>query len=179
MPPNFHPLVVHFTIALFAVSVLCDLLGWLFKKESLHTVGWWNLLFGFFGALTTVVTGLVAEGSVGHNEAAHAIMQTHKTLGLIVLGTMAALFLWRVIRRGQIPQKLLMVYLLIGVAGVGVMTAGAYYGGELVYTYGVAVRAVPEMTDHEHENGGDQNHDEPLPDSSAASNKPDSPDHVH
>jgi uncharacterized membrane protein len=71
MPSNLHPLVVHFAIALFFVSVFCDILGWLLKKESLHTVGWWNLLFGFFGAIVTVAAGLLAERSVGHNETAH------------------------------------------------------------------------------------------------------------
>ncbi len=166
MPPNPHPLVVHFTVALFSVSVLCDVLGWLLKKEALRTVGWWNLLFGFFGTLVTVATGLLAERSVGHNDAAHAVMQTHKTFGLIVLGLMAALFLWRAFHRGQIPQKLLAVYLLIAIAGVGVMTVGAYYGGELVYTHGMAVRAMPQPASHEHESGEQHRHAAPPPDSS-------------
>lgn len=168
MPPNPHPLVVHFTIALFFISVLCDVLGWLLKKESLHTVGGWNLIFGFFGAIVTVATGLLAERSVGHNDAAHAIMETHKTFGLILLSLMAALFLWRIFRRGQIPQKLLAVYLFIAVLGVGVMSMGAYYGGELVYTHGVGVRAIPKTADHEHESNGRQDHGAPSSNSSTA-----------
>lgn len=171
MPPNPHPLVVHFTIALFSISVLCDVLGWLLRKESLHTVGGWNLIFGFFGAIVTVATGLFAERSVGHNNAAHAIMETHKTFGLIVLGLMAALFLWRIFRRGQIPQKLLPVYLLIAIAGVSAMTVGAYYGGELVYTHGVAVRAMPKTIDHTHESNGHHNHAAPPPDLSVINEK--------
>lgn len=166
MPPNPHPLLVHFTIALFFVSVLSDVIGWLFKKESLHTVGWWNLVFGFASTVLTAATGLLAERAVGHNDAAHTIMQTHKTLGLIVLGLMAALFLWRAIRRGQIPQKLLAVYLLLAVAGVGVMAAGGYYGGELVYTHGVSVRAMLQPTDGEGEGDEPHHHAAPPPDSS-------------
>jgi uncharacterized membrane protein len=179
MPANLHPLVVHFAIALFSVSVLCDILGWLLKKESLHTVGWWNLIFGFLGAIVTVTTGLLAERSVGHNEAAHAIVETHKTFGLVLLSLVAVLFLWRAFRRGQIPQKLLAVYFFIAVLGVGVMTLGAYYGGELVYTHGVGVRSMPETTEHEHEGNGHQHQATTPPDSGATGNEQDLPDHSH
>jgi len=155
MPPNPHPLVVHFTIALIIASVLCDLLGWLWKKPFFHTVGWWNLVFGFFGAFVTVATGLYAEGHVEHTDAAHAVMEKHQTLGLTVLGIVAGLFLWRLLRRGEIPQKLWSLYLVVGIAAVGVMTVGAYYGGELVYTHGVAVRAVSPPPEHQHKPDGE------------------------
>lgn len=155
MPPNPHPLVVHFTIALIIVSVLCDLLGWLLKKSFFHTVGWWNLFFGFLGTLVTVATGLYAEDHVAHTEAAHALIEKHETLGLIVLGIIAVLFLWRLLRRGEIPQRLLSLYLLAGVVAIGVLTVGAYYGGELVYTHGVAVRAVSAPPEHRHKPDGE------------------------
>ncbi|MEI6042951.1 MAG: DUF2231 domain-containing protein [Chloroflexota bacterium] len=42
-----------------------------------------------------------------------------------------------------VPLVILIIYLLGGLVGVGLLTATGYYGGELVYTYGVGISAKP------------------------------------
>jgi uncharacterized membrane protein len=159
--PNFHPILVHFTIALFFTSVVLDVIGYLAKKESLKIVGWWNLLLAGIFAVPTVITGLVAEASLPHTDEAHRLMEIHKILGLIVLGALILLVIWRGFNRGALPARLSGLFLLVGIVGLSVMVAGAYYGGEMVYVHGMGVAPMMEQMasghDHsEHEHIGEE-----------------------
>ena len=149
-----HPKVVHFTIALFSLAVLLDVIGMITKNEKFHWAALLNLIFAGAAAIVTVISGLLAESNVLHNDAAHEIMETHETLGFIVLGSILLLLIWRIILKGNFPGKAVWLYLIIGIGGIGVMFVGADYGGEMVYTHGVAVKAVP-VEEHAHDNGDD------------------------
>jgi uncharacterized membrane protein len=153
----FHPQVVHFTIALFSVYVLFEILGVLTGRQSFRLAAWMNLLFAGAAAIVTVLTGLLAANNVAHNDAAHEIMERHETIGFIVLGIILLLVVWRLFLKGKLPGKLLWLYIVVALVGVGTMFFGAYLGGEMVYTYGVAVKAVPlsEEAGHHHEYGSD------------------------
>jgi len=149
----FHPIVNHFTIALFVLVVFLDILGLTTKKEYFHTAAWINLIFGAISGVLSLITGLLAEANVPHQEAAHEIMETHETLGFIIVGAILILFVWRLILKGQFPARAMILYLLIGLAGAGVMIRSAFLGGELVFVHGVAVEAVPvspEEAEHHH-----------------------------
>ena len=154
--PNIHPVLVHFTIALFSASVIFDILGHITKRESLKSAGWWNLCFATVAAIPTVITGLVAKDSLPHTDEAHSLMETHETLGLILLGTIIVLFVWRSFNRGSLPIRLTYLFLLLGVAGLGIMITGGYYGGEMVYRCGVGVAPMMEqmMKGHQHSGEG-------------------------
>ncbi len=148
-----HPKVVHFTIALFAMAVLLDLLGLIIKNERFQGVAWINLIFADAAGVVTVITGLLAASNVPHAESAHQIMEIHQTLGYIVLGSIVLLLIWHILLKGKFPVKAAFLYIIIGLVGVGVMFAGAYYGGEMVYTHGVAVKALrvsEEEAGHHH-----------------------------
>ena len=138
-----HPIIVHFTIALFSVAVVLDILAYFTKKESFHTAAWINLIVAGSAAIFTVISGLLAEANVPHNDAAHEIMETHETLGFFVLGAILILLTWRIFLKGRFPAKGALWYVAIGVTGLVLMFTGAYYGGEMVYVHGVAVKAVP------------------------------------
>ena len=161
---NIHPILVHFTIALFTTSVVFDIIGYLTKRESLKSAGWWNLLFATIAAVPTIITGLLAESSLPHTDEAHRLMEIHETLGFIVLGTMVILLVWRSLNRGSLPARLTGIFLLLGVIGVGVITTGGYYGGEMVYTHGMGVAPMMEsmMAGHNHSahehNTGENHH---------------------
>jgi len=87
-------------------------------------------------------------------------METHETIGYIVLGIILALLIWRILLKGQFPKKASFLYIILALTGIGFIFTGAYYGGEMVYTHGVAVKAVPvteEGTGHSHD-GGSHSH---------------------
>jgi len=165
--PNIHPMIVHFTIALFTAAVVFDVLGVVTKRKSFEAAGWWNLLLATFAALTSVISGLIAASTLPHTEEIHRLMEIHMTLGLIVLGLMLVLFVWRSLNRGSVPARLAGVFLLLGVIGVGIMWTGAYYGGEMVYGHGMGVspmmRQMMSEHHHHHEGAEEGHHDEMTP----------------
>ena len=78
-----HPVLDHFTIALFTIAVLFEIFGWLLGHDTLKTVGYWNLLFAALASLASYLTGLLIAKVELYPEAAHQQLQTHETLGMI------------------------------------------------------------------------------------------------
>ncbi len=154
---NLHPITVHFTIALFLSAIAFEVIGWVGKLPSLKSAGKWNLLAATAAAVASVVTGFVAADSAPHNEEIHQVIRVHQTIGLIVLGLVLALFLWRYIGGRKGTPRGLTLYLIVGLIAAVLMTVGGYYGGELVYTYGMGVKPMMEMMneEHDHASGGD------------------------
>jgi len=148
-----HPILVHFTIALFSLSVLFDILGKLTRNQRFHSAAWYNLIFASLSVIATVIFGLIAEARAPHTDAGHALLKTHETLGFIVLGIILILTIWRIILKGKMPTKALAAYLVIAILGVGLMFVGGYYGGEMVYTHGYGVEAAVQTTEHAHSEG--------------------------
>lgn len=103
---NIHPLFIHFPIALLSVGLLFDIVGSAFKNDSLRNSGWWCQVSGIVAIIGATITGLLAESTVGHGDASHSIMETHKILEFIAVGIFALLFIWRSIRKTHLPQTL-------------------------------------------------------------------------
>lgn len=137
---NFHPLFVHFPIALLLAAWLLTVLGMLWRRETLHRAATWNLALGALGAALAAWTGVQGSRTVTpHNFEIHEIMELHERLGLAVAWGAAALVAWRALRRRAWPahraEQLGQAALLTVI--VGCLTYGAYLGGRMVYEYGV------------------------------------------
>lgn len=182
---NLHPLIIHFPIALLTVGVLCDFLGSILKRQSLTNTGWWAQLFGILGIAAAVTSGFLAEASVGHNDAAHTIMEKHKFISLVSLGFFAILFIWRSVKRSALPaaKASLAAYFVIGLLGVSTMLYGAHWGGHLVYDYGIGGSAVKfEDTGHDHDHSKPHDHGKPVtaePGKEPTANHPQGNTHIH
>jgi uncharacterized membrane protein len=131
-PSNaFHPIVVHFPIALFFTSLALDLLGMLRRDKALMVAGFYNLAFSAAGALFSLVTGFVAmrrlqfpfQGDTRN----HVILAVLTTILLIVL------YAIRVRRHEQMSAAARIVYLVVGLAGVVALGIAGHYGGKMVY----------------------------------------------
>lgn len=125
--------------ALLLASVLFDLLGAINRRDTLKAAGFWCLVLGVLGAGAAVATGLIAEGRVEHTGAAHGIMQTHKTISVIVTVLFALLLAWRLVRRGMWSDRETPVALTAGVIGISLMVVAARLGGSLVFDHGLGV----------------------------------------
>jgi uncharacterized membrane protein len=143
--PNLHPILVHFTIGLFVTSVIFDIIAHFTNKKALEHAGWWNLLFAAAFSVVTVASGLSAEDAVPEIGGAHELVELHETLGLITMGIIMAMVIWRSLNRGELPGKFRPVFLALGIAGLGTITTGGFFGGELVYSFGVGVKPVTEQ----------------------------------
>jgi len=155
--PRLHAALNDLPPALLPISVLFDLLGLAFKRESLKAAGFWTLVFGVLGTAAAVVSGLLAEDVVQHSDQAHEIMETHETLALVVLAIFGLLAVWRIARRGVWRDREQPVALAAGVIGVAIVVYAASLGGKLVFDHGLGIRTerlqqIPaERSGHEHD----------------------------
>ena len=56
---EWHPLFIHFPIALFSSAVLFDFISILFNKTELLIVSWWVMLLGFVSGVFAIITGFI------------------------------------------------------------------------------------------------------------------------
>jgi len=155
--PRIHAALNDLPPALLPLSVLLDVLGISFKRESLKAAAFWTLLAGVVGAGAAIVAGLMAEDVVQHSEQAHDIMESHETLAFTVLAIFGILAIWRIVRRGVWSEKEQPIALTAGVIGVLILLYTARLGGKLMFDHAVGIsttrlQQIPaERLGHEHD----------------------------
>ncbi|MGR8948017.1 MAG: DUF2231 domain-containing protein [Gammaproteobacteria bacterium] len=140
-----HPTLVHFAIGLFVIAVIFDVLGKLLGSPGFHNAAWLNLVGACVAVVLTVAFGMVAELKLKPSLIAHTTLDTHKILAFTTLFLTLVLALWRIGLRGQFPRKGALLYLLLSGTGVASIAATGYYGGEMVYRHGAAVKIIDEF----------------------------------
>jgi len=138
--------------ALLLMAVLFDVLGAINRRDSLAAAAFWCLVAGTIGGLVAAFAGWMAEGTAPHDDAAHAIMESHETMAWITLGVFAVLTAWRLVRRVPGRNERL-AFTAIGAIGVGLLVYTARLGGSLVFEHGVGVHqdhAAPAMEEEHH-----------------------------
>ncbi len=134
---SVHPFLVHFPIALLTVAAALEIVASISGKEEYSRAGWWNQLAGSFALAAAVVSGLCAEEAARIGADAAGIFQSHQQMAFSATALFALLLLWRVGTRTRIPPNRRLLYLSLFVAGVILLLTGAWYGGELVFRFGV------------------------------------------
>jgi len=146
--PNWHPVFVHFTVALFSLATGLLIVA-RFVPEPLagqwSVTGRWCLWLGVLFGIVTAAAGLYAAGTVAHDDASHKVMEEHEQLALTTLGTFLVLAAWSAwqVRRGNEAALRHPLFLLLLVAGSGLLLSTAWHGGELVYRHGIGVQSLP------------------------------------
>lgn len=123
---SFHPLVVHFPIALFIFGACLEFFGKWRKKEDVRKLAIWNLGFGALASLIAVPTGIAAWLRIGFtlegNLLIHLILAVTSTLMMLAVAA------WR--RSGEHDSPAYWTTLALSTAAV----AGAgHFGALLVY----------------------------------------------
>ena len=139
---DLHPFVVHFPVALLVVSLAFELAGIYTKREDFSRTAWRVQILGTAGALTAVATGLLAQSRQTFAGEAREILESHQQIAFAIAALFVFLLLWRISANGRVPSSRRMMYMLLFAAGVLLLLAGAWYGGELVYRYGAGVRTL-------------------------------------
>jgi uncharacterized membrane protein len=137
--PNPHPFLTHFPIALLVVGFFCDLAARRWTGGECSRYGWWNQLLGTAGLAGTIVTGLLAEARTVIPLEARPSFEAHEQFAFAAAAIFALLLFWRIASRTSVPAKNAWVFLLLYGAGIIVLCAGALYGGEIVYQFGIGV----------------------------------------
>ncbi len=143
--PNWHPIFVHFTIALLSISALFYLAGLILRKSHFLLVARWNLWVGAATTFVTVLAGFDAYNTVAHDEPSHAAMTDHKNWALVTAAMFGLLALWSVTKhRGASNVGVGFVVLIITASGLLAVTG--FKGGEAVYRYGLGVMSLPSVS---------------------------------
>lgn len=148
--PNWHPILVHFTVALLSLAVVLHLLTLLPLPAALRTdwkvVARWLLWLGALFAMATALTGWWAYNSVEHDDVSHAAMTEHRNWALLTLGLFVFVALWSIwsYLKGLGSSGMVSVlFSLALVAGAILLSSTAWHGAELVYRYGLGVMSLP------------------------------------
>lgn len=143
--PSWHPLVVHFPIALVISAAALLLAARLLRDESLAgtaaTVGTWNLCLGAVAAVFALATGLGAVLGLEVSAAVHQAISVHVKWAMLTTLLLVLLAIWRgagTVSRSR-PSWL---FLLVLCAACAALTFTGYRGGKNVFEYGVGVKKI-------------------------------------
>lgn len=172
---NLHPAIVHFPIALLFLGGLFGLISLFWKRELWKDLAVKCLFIGTVFAPIAVLTGLLEEQSLKHNEAIHEILVKHKTNGFIILSLSLILSLWYWFRGKIIGNKEYSVWVVMLFLGSILVFYQGSLGGEMVYSHGAGVKpmesSVEDNSGHKHgsdekkgEDKQEANHDHPQKD---------------
>jgi uncharacterized membrane protein len=141
--PGWHPLVVHFPLALVLIAAPLLLAARLLRSETLAStaavVGTWNLCLGAVAAVFALATGLGSVLDLEVGEAARQAISLHMKWAMFTSLALVLLAVWRGAGTapGSRPSWVFIIVLLMAAAAL--MVTG-YRGGENVYEFGVGVK---------------------------------------
>lgn len=139
---ELHSASVHVPITLLVLGTLFDLGGYFRRNSDFQLVGFFSLLLGWLGAVSSVVTGwLVQENAIttfnGLGFDDRLVFLIHRLNGFAILTVFAGLLVVRIPKRGSLPEQRGRLYVTVGVIGMLLVLLQGYLGGRMVYGYGV------------------------------------------
>lgn len=155
--PNWHPIFVHFTVALFSTSVGFYILAYLFDKlkilpkitNELEIVAHWCLWMAGIIVIGTVLAGLYAYNTVRHDGPSHLAMTDHRNWALPTAGAMILVALWSLWRTRK-QRAISLSFLVILIIVQCLLLSTAWRGAELVFRYGLGVISIPQSKEEGH-----------------------------
>ena len=162
--PNWHPVFVHFTVALLSISILFFVLVYVLKthpwREQWLTVAQWNLWLGCGFTIATAIAGWLAYNSVAHDTPSHAAMTDHRNWAIATIVVAVQLTIWS-LSLYRAEKKPTLTFMIVALLALGLLMSTAWRGGEVVYRYGLGVMSLPnaEGDGHDHEHGEGHGHD--------------------
>lgn len=143
--PGWHPVVVHFPLALILVATPLLLAARLLRGDALAstaaTVGTWNLCLGAFAALFALATGLGAVLDLDVSVAARQAISLHMKWAMFSTLALVLLAVWR--GAGAAPgSRPSWVFILVLLAATAALAVTGYRGGQNVYEFGVGVKRI-------------------------------------
>ncbi|WP_367606667.1 DUF2231 domain-containing protein [Legionella sp. W05-934-2] len=148
--PNWHPIFVHFTVALFTVSVILYALTYVSSYTHWNTkpliveleiVARWCLWLAALSTITTVSAGFYAFYTVKHGAMVHAVKVIHRNWALTSASAIVLVAFWMVWRYIKHQKPTLLFLMALFLVQVLLLTT-AWYGAELVYRHGYGVLPV-------------------------------------
>ena len=136
IPTPFHPVVVHFPLALFTTALGLEILGWISRKKFLHQCAVCLYVLAAIVAPLVVRTGLWEAERL---HLGHPLLIQHQTFALWTMWTalMSLPILWFFYHKFPPIFRVLFVLCLINSAILVSLTGDR--GGRMVYEYDIGV----------------------------------------
>jgi uncharacterized membrane protein len=134
---HFHPMVVHFPVALILAGFLADLLFLFFRKQAwLSKTGFYLMVLGTLGAVAAYLTGQFFTAHPGEG-AIVEIFSRHESLALVTLLIMCIATLVRIAVVIWKKDSAFFHWLVFGLYLLGTLSVSAtgYLGGVMVMDY--------------------------------------------
>ena len=133
-----HPMLVHFPIGLFFLSLLLDIASFVFPNvPNLVLPSFYAISLGLVTALLAAVPGFADYTDIRRDHPAKRIATVHMILNLIVV----TLYLINLAIRfsADVDLKVHPLAFLLSLVGVALLSVSGYLGGRLVYDDGIGV----------------------------------------
>ncbi len=158
--PNWHPIFVHFTFALFSTAIGFYTFAYLLKKLKLYPslafefeiVAKWCIWIVSIIVIGTILTGLYAYYTVNHDAPSHVIMTLHRNWALVTAGAIVLVTFWSL--WSSYNRKIITSYFIFALFVLqGLLLSTAWHGAELVFRYGIGVMSLPQskVRGHHHD----------------------------
>jgi uncharacterized membrane protein len=134
---HFHPMIVHFPVALILLGFFADTISVFFnnKNRCLSKIGFYLMILGTLGAITGYFTGeYFTEELTG---TAHELKEEHELYSKVTMYVMIAASIIRLYANFAGKEKGFLkwfIYLLYAIGAVAVGYTG-FLGGSLVYNF--------------------------------------------
>lgn len=133
---HFHPMLVHFPIALVVLGFIAEIVLLFFKKDAgLFATGFYLLIAGTLSALAAILAGVLFTPEM--SGAAAEIQEIHELFAWITLGTLLAASVLRIFlhyKKTENTSLKRVAFVLYCLGAIAVSITG-FYGGTLVYDY--------------------------------------------
>ncbi|MGH2437087.1 MAG: DUF2231 domain-containing protein, partial [bacterium] len=130
MPFLWHPLVVHFPVALWLTSVVFDIQYARTAERFYASASRWLIGLGLLTAAVSIVSGFIDYRPLVAQGVGQAFIDQHRVHSLVAYGTTVlygAMFLLR--WRGRVMSRA--AYLAMTLVAAGLISITGYLGGEI------------------------------------------------
>jgi len=143
---EWHPIFVHFTVALVLSATLIYTATYLLKNNRCYQEAFivlhWMLCLGGLASLGTIASGFIAFDAVEHDMFSHIEMVNHRNWALITFVFMVIIAIWAFVRHLHYKTNGWQFLIALLICSLFV-TITAYKGGRLVYVHGIGVHNKP------------------------------------
>jgi nitrite reductase/ring-hydroxylating ferredoxin subunit/uncharacterized membrane protein len=133
-----HPILVHYPIGLFVLSLLFDLAGWLFPEAGwLVPAAFYTMAGGVGMALLAAIPGLIDWLDIRADHPGKRFATVHMILNLVAVSLYVVNLL---LRFGELNAETVpLIPVILSLIGVGLISISGYIGGLLIYDEGIAI----------------------------------------
>lgn len=141
--PNLHVVLVHFPLALLVAGTAIELFSFLWRRHGFRAAGRWMILLGALSAVPTLFSGIYALHDVAQaqplNDQQRELLADHIWLLSIATILAAIVVVTWLGSSDRLRSRLHWPLLAALLVSVCLSLAGAWHGGEAVFSQGVGV----------------------------------------